>query len=117
MQLTYQKPGVDHPMYGQVDYIVADGMTPLCYKTSTGYRPLNNADTAAPAPGLVHRAKGEPLYVLSFKVNDDAEELTFRSQKALEKTLELYAQKPFITEVKTTTYYTVADTVADSVAV
>lgn len=106
MQLSYQKPGIDHPVYGNVEYIVTDGTTPLCFKTADGYRPLD-ATSASQSVQTNSAPTGEPLYVLSFKVNDDAEELTFRSKKMLEKTLELYAQKPFITEVKTTTLYTV----------
>lgn len=113
MQLTYQKLGQDHPMYGKVDYLVADGMQPLCYKTKEGYQPLEGASST----GATHTStqnsgqaevKTKPLYVLSFKVNGEAEEQTFTSKKTLDRTVELYGQKAFITDLNTTTYQTVA---------
>lgn len=109
MQLTYQKLGKDHPMFGKVEFLVADGMNPICYKTKTGYVPLEEA--ASPALASTAPAadvKTLPLYVLSFNVNDEAEEMTFTSKKKLDKTIELFSQKEFITDLKTTTYQTVA---------
>jgi len=106
MQLTYQKLGSDHPMFGQVEFLVADGMTPLCYKTKTGYIPLESSSTSATA--VPAEVDSKPLYVLSFKVNDEAEEMTFTSKKTLDKTIELFSEKAFITDLKTTTYNVIA---------
>lgn len=110
MQLSYQKLGTDHPMYGKVDYLVADGMQPICYKTQDGYIPLETgsvSNDAAQAPKAVE-VETKPLYVLSFKVNGEAEEMTFSSKKKLDKTVEAFAQKFFISDVKTTVYETLA---------
>ncbi|WP_028485597.1 hypothetical protein [Thiomicrorhabdus chilensis] len=110
MQLSYQKLGTDHPMYGKVEYLVTDGMQPICYKTQDGYIPLetgaaSNDAAQAPKPAEVET---KPLYVLSFKVNGEAEEMTFTSKKKLDKTVEAFAQKFFISDVKTTVYQTLA---------
>ncbi|MBN2646811.1 MAG: hypothetical protein JXR44_03390 [Thiotrichales bacterium] len=107
MQLSYQKLGVDHPMYGKVEYLVADGMTPLCYKTKAGYVPLQPSSaptteastSAAPQDG----AAMETLYLLSFVMNGELEEQTFRSKKQLEQTIELYQSKPFISHIQSKT--------------
>lgn len=109
MQLTYQKLGNDHPMFGKVDFLVADGMTPLCYKTQEGYIPLESSSSAQESASNLVQASidSKPLYVLSFNVNGEAEEQTFTSKKKLDKTIELYSQKAFITDLKTTTYKTV----------
>ncbi len=103
MQISYQKPGKDHPMFGKVDFIVADGTQPLCYKTATGYIPLENAGAV---PAQVEEAKVEtrPLYVLSFKINDEVEEMTFTSKKKHDKTKAALEAKGFVTDLKTTIY-------------
>jgi hypothetical protein len=50
----------------------------------------------------------QPLYVLSFKINDEAEEMTFKSKKKLDKTVAKLSQKPFVTDLQTTTYQVLA---------
>ena len=106
MQISYQKPGKDHPMYGKVDFIVADGTQPLCYKTATGYLPLENAGTM-PVQAEAPKVETRPLYVLSFKVNDEAEEMTFTSKKKHDKTQAALEAKGFVTDLKTTVYQVV----------
>jgi hypothetical protein len=107
MQLTYQKLGQDHPMFGKVEFLVADGMKPICYKTKDGYIPLEAASPGAALIAAKAEVATKPLYILSFKVNGEAEEMSFTSKKTLDRTLELYGQKAFITDLKTTTYKTV----------
>ena len=110
MQLSYQKLGTDHPMFGKVEYLVADGTQPICYKTKDGYVPLEEG--AAPVVQTQQAAANDhskrTLYVLSFKVSGEAEEMTFMSKKKLDKTIALYQEKDFITDMKTTTYDIVA---------
>ncbi|WP_373018490.1 hypothetical protein [Thiomicrorhabdus sp.] len=109
MQLSYQKPGTDHPMYGKVEYIVADGMQPICYKTKDGYMPLENGSAPAiQASAPQSDVETKPLYVLSFSINGEAEEMTFTSKKKLDKTIEEFSQKGYVTDLKTTVYQTVA---------
>jgi len=108
MQLSYQKLGTDHPMYGKVEYVVADGMQPICYKTKDGYLPLESGGAEAVQPAAVAEVETQPLYVLSFKVNGEKEEMTFTSKKKLDKTIEAFSQKFFISDVQTTVYKTVA---------
>ena len=108
MQLTYQKLGHDHPMFGKVEFLVADGMKPLCYKTKDGYIPLETSSPGAAKVAAQSDVVTKPLYVLSFKVNGEAEEMSFTSKKTLDRTIELYGQKAFITDLKTITYNTVA---------
>lgn len=108
MQLTYQKLGQDHPMFGKVEFLVADGVKPVCYKTKEGYIPLETTTPGAALMAAKSEVATKPLYVLSFKVNGEAEEMTFTSKKTLDRTVELYGQKAFITDLKTTTYKTVA---------
>lgn len=105
MQISYQKLGTDHPMYGKVEFLVADGTQPLCYKTKDGYLPLQGvqagsasaatAQTGAPAAEV----KTRDLFVLSFKVNGEAEEQTFGSKKKMDKAIALYQEKEFITDI------------------
>ncbi|WP_178862590.1 hypothetical protein [Thiomicrorhabdus cannonii] len=110
MQLSYQKLGKDHPMYGKVEYLVADGTQPICYKTANGYIPLENG--AAPVVQTQQAGSAEvatqPLYVVSFKINGEAEEMTFTSKESLDKTMEELQQKWYISDLKTTVYKTVA---------
>lgn len=108
MQITYQKLGCDHPMFGKVDFLVADGSTPLCYKTKEGYLPLESSTPSNASVSAQADVETKPLYVLSFNVNGEAEELSFTSKKKLDKTIVLYSEKAFITDLKTTTYKTVA---------
>ncbi|QBZ84264.1 hypothetical protein GHNINEIG_02342 [Hydrogenovibrio crunogenus] len=108
MQLTYQKLGKDHPMFGKVTFLVADGTTPICYKTENGYIPLEEGAASAATAPTKESIDTQPLYVLSFKVNDEAEEMTFKSKKKLDKTVERLNQKPFVTDLKTTTYNVVS---------
>ncbi len=109
MQLTYQKLGQDHPMYGKVDFLVADGTTPICYKTKTGYLPLESSTSVNSVVSsiAVTEVDSKPLYVLSFKVNGEAEEMTFSSKKKLDKRIALFSEKAFITDMKTTVYKTI----------
>jgi len=107
MQLTYQKLGQDHPMYGKVEFLVADGTTPICYKTKAGYLPLESNTTTHVANPAEVEIKSKPLYVLSFKVNGEKEEMAFSSKKKLDKCIALYSEKAFITDIKTTVYKTV----------
>ncbi len=109
MQLTYQKLGQDHPMYGKVDFLVADGSTPICYKSKAGYLPLESNAVVAHAENTAATVEIEskPLYVLSFKVNGEEEEMTFSSKKALDKRIALFSEKTFITEMNTTVYKTI----------
>jgi hypothetical protein len=109
MQLTYQKLGSDHPMYGKVEYLVADGTQPICYKTKDGYIPLEEGAAPAAAAATSESTKPEmsntrTLYVLSFKVSGEAEEMTFTSKKKLDKTVAFYEEKGLITDMKTTSY-------------
>ncbi|WP_029408638.1 hypothetical protein [Thiomicrorhabdus sp. Milos-T2] len=104
MHLTYQKLGTDHPMYGKVESLVADGTKPICYKTKEGYMPLEEGAAPAVTSSEAAEVNTKPLYVLSFKVNDEAEEMTFTSKKKLDKTIALYSEKEFISDLKTTTY-------------
>jgi len=99
MHLSYEKLGTDHPLYGKVDYIVMDEMTPICYKTKEGYQPLegNDSQQETTAPEVETR----PLYILSFKINDELEEQVFKSKKKLDKTIALYQTKDYVTDLKT----------------
>ncbi len=116
MQLSYQKLGSDHPMFGKVEYLVADGTQPICYKTKDGYIPLEEG--AAPVAQVAQAAptaadnnpanQNRTLFVLSFKVSGEAEEMTFTSKKKMDKTIALYKEKEFITDIQTKTYEVVA---------
>lgn len=108
MQLTYQKLGKDHPMFGKVTFLVADGTTPICYKTENGYIPLEDGAASATTNAAAESIETRPLYVLSFNVNDEAEEMTFKSKKKLDKTIEKLRQKEFVTDLKTMTYNVVS---------
>ncbi|PLA74647.1 hypothetical protein CYQ88_04875 [Hydrogenovibrio sp. SC-1] len=108
MQLTYQKVGKDHPMYGQVEFLVADGMTPVCYKTSEGYLPIASEATVQNSASSQPEVETRPLYVLSFKVNDETEEMTFTSKKKVQKTQQALMEKPFVSDVKLQTYQVIA---------
>ncbi|WEJ62652.1 hypothetical protein [Thiomicrorhabdus lithotrophica] len=108
MHLTYQKLGTDHPMYGKVESLVADGTKPICYKTKEGYIPLEEGAAPVVVSNEAKQSDSKPLYVLSFKVNDEAEEMTFTSKKKLDKTIALFSEKEFITDLTTTTHNIVA---------
>jgi len=108
MQLTYQKLGKDHPLYGKVEFLVADGMTPICYKTSEGYLPIASENKAQNTVNSQPEVETRSLYVLSFKVNDEAEEMTFNSKKKLEKTQQALMEKNFVSDMKLQTYQVVA---------
>ena len=107
MHLSYEKLGTDHPMYGKARYIVMDGMNAVCYKTDEGYLPLA-ADGSAPAPvQAVEKNRHQQarfLFVLSFAINGEAEEITFKSKKKMDKTIALYKDKAFVTDIKFTEY-------------
>lgn len=107
MHLSYEKLGTDHPMYGKVEYIVMDEQTPVCYKTAQGYMPLD-ASSAPVQTGTTADIETTPLYVLSFSINGDAEEMTFSSKAQLEKTKAAFEAKGFVKDLKTTVYQTVA---------
>lgn len=107
MQLTYQKLGTDHPMYGKVESLVADGTQPICYKTKDGYIPLEEGATPVAVVSAQSNgadAQNRPLYVLSFTVSGEAEEMTFTSKKKLDKTMALYQEKDYIADLKVTTH-------------
>ncbi len=104
MQLTYQKLGKDHPFFDKVDYLVADGTTPICYKIREGYLPLESDVSSVTVECTELAVEIKPLYVLSFKVNGETEEMTFFSKKKLEKQKEFLSEKAFITDFKTTVY-------------
>ena len=109
MQLSYQKLGTDHPMFGKVEYLVADGTQPICYKTKDGYLPLENGAAAPTAQEAAQaQVQTRPLYVLSFKVNGEKEEMTFGSMKKLDKSRAKLEAKFFITDFKVTEFKTVA---------
>lgn len=109
MQLSYEKLGKDHPMYGKVDYIVMDAQTPVCYKSADGYVPLASSSTPVTAATSVSAdIETQALYVLSFSINGDAEEMTFRSKAQLEKTKAAFEAKGFVKDLKTTVYQTIA---------
>jgi len=109
MQLSYQKLGTDHPMYGKVEYLVADGMQPVCYKTKDGYLPLEAGGSTLSAQQVAQaEVQTRPLYVLSFMVNGEKEEMTFGSMKKLDKSRAKLEAKFFITDFKVTEYKTVA---------
>lgn len=112
MQLTYQKLGSDHPMYGKVEFLVADGTTPICYKTKDGYMPLEEGAAPVAATTASATSSGsadtKPLYVLSFKVNGEAEEMTFTAKDELDKTVARFNEESFVTDLKTTIYQVVA---------
>ncbi|MBF6058925.1 MULTISPECIES: hypothetical protein [Thiomicrorhabdus] len=110
MQLSYQKLGSDHPMFGKVEYLVADGTQPICYKTASGYIPLEEgAAQPAAAPTAQAEVNTRTLYVLSFQVNGEAEEQTFTSKKKLDKAVELYQSKEFISDIATKEYQILLD--------
>lgn len=111
MQITYQKLGTDHPMYDKVEYLVADGTQPLCYKTKDGYIPLEEgaAPVASAAADATADIKTRDLFVLSFKVNGEAEEQTFGSKKKMDKVIALYQEKEFISDIETKTYKVLVD--------
>ncbi len=114
MQITYQKLGNDHPMYGKVEFLVADGTQPLCYKTKDGYLPLEGgagsapvatAQAAAPAADI----KTRDLFVLSFKVNGEVEEQTFGSKKKMDKAIALYQEQEYISDISHKTFKVLMD--------
>lgn len=101
MQLTYQKLGKDHPMYGKVDFLVADGMTPICYKTAEGYLPLEDGANSTVSAQPEAEVNTRPLYVLSFKINGEAEEMTFGSKKKMDKAIAQLKGKDFVSDIQT----------------
>lgn len=107
MHLSYEKVGIDHPMFGKVEYVVMDEQTPVCYKTATGYLPLAGASIAT-AKTSAADIETTPLYVLSFSINGDAEQMTFTSKAQLDKTKTAFEAKGFVKELKVTVYQTVA---------
>lgn len=104
MHLTYEKLGKDHPKYGQVEYIVMDGMKPVCYKTNDGYQPLETSVRTSSDESSQPAVKTQSLFVLSFKMNDEAEEMTFKSKKKMDKTIELFKTKESISGIETKEY-------------
>ena len=108
MQLTYAKPGRDHPMFGRVDFIVADGNQPIAYKMGNQYLPIEtNAAQSAPQASS-EQVETQPLFVLQFKINDEPEEMTFRSKKRLEKTQAALSEKAYVTDLTVKTYQVLA---------
>ena len=112
MHLSYEKLGTDHPMYGKVDYIVMDEMQPVCYKGKEGYLPLSADGSApvavAPVENKQAQQRAKSLFVLSFKINAEAEEMTFKSKKKMDKTIAFYKDKAFVTDISFVEY-TLAD--------
>ncbi|WP_019895183.1 hypothetical protein [Hydrogenovibrio halophilus] len=113
MQLTYEKPGKDHPMFGRVDFIVADGTTPLCYKVGDHYLPLETSagstSAAQDSAKAAESVKTRDLFVLSFKINDEDEEMTFTSKKKLDKARDALSAKPFVSDFDVKTYRVLAE--------
>lgn len=108
MQLTYQKPGKDHPMFGKVDFIVAAGTQELCYKTGDSYQPVASQVAVSKAEEKAPEVKTQPLYVLSFTINGEPEEMTFKSKKKHDKTKEALEAKGFVKDIQTTVYQILA---------
>lgn len=105
MHLSYEKLGKDHPMFGKADYIVMDHMQPVCYKTKNGYLPIeSDASKVQTATSQTAEVASKPFYVLSFKVNGEPEEMSFKSKKKLDKTIAFYATKDYVTDVTTQVY-------------
>lgn len=107
MHLSYEKLGTDHPMFGKVDYVVMDEQTPVCYKTATGYLPLA-AESGVPAKASAADIATTPLYVLSFSINGDVEQMTFSSKAQLDKTKAAFEAKGFVKDLSVSVYQTVA---------
>ena len=109
MHLSYEKLGTDHPMYGKVEYIVMDAMQAVCYKGKEGYIPLAVDSSDKPVEQAKHgqqtnQQRSRSLFVLSFKINGEIEEMTFKSKKKMDKTIAFYKQKEFITDFNSTEY-------------
>jgi len=106
MHLTYEKLGTDHKLYGKVDYVVMDAMQPICYKGKEGYVALEaDATIKQPiAPQNNANQRVNSLFVLSFKVNGESEEMTFKSKKKMDKTIAFYKGKEFISDLETQEY-------------
>ncbi|HBQ44566.1 MAG TPA: hypothetical protein DD716_02805 [Thiomicrospira sp.] len=109
MHLSYEKLGSDHVMFGKVDYIVMDGLQAVCYKSKEGYLPLSADGTNVVAPANSasdnkQQQRARSLFVLSFKINDEAEEITFKSKKKMDKTIAFYQTHSFITDINFTEY-------------
>ncbi len=109
MHLSYEKLGLDHPMYGKAEYVVMDELQPVCYKTKAGYLPIepNITSSSSEQAHFSVAVKSQPLYILSFKVNDEVEEMVFKSKKKFDKTMALFGTKEFITDLETKVYQTV----------
>jgi hypothetical protein len=100
-------------MFGRVDFIVADGTTPLCYKVGEQYLPLETgaqpaAQTTSDASSSASVATRD-LFVLSFKINDEAEEMTFTSKKKLDKARTALSERPFVSDLAVKTYQVLAE--------
>jgi hypothetical protein len=105
MHLSYEKLGTDHKMYSKVDYIVMDGMQAVCYKGKEGYIPLeSDGTTKSIVAEDKQQQRASSLFVLSFKINGETEEMTFKSKKKMDKTIAFYKEKEFITDVETAEY-------------
>lgn len=105
MHLSYEKLGLDHPMYGKAEYIVMDQLQAVCYKTKEGYLPIESKTNSSTAQNSIE-VKSHSLYVLSFKMNDEAEEMTFKSKKKHDKAQSFFSTKDYITDIQTTVYKT-----------
>jgi hypothetical protein len=97
----------------RIEYLVADGTQPICYKTKDGYIPLEErAAPVAQAPAVTSDANVEvntkTLYVLNFTISGEAEEMTFNSKKKLDKMMAFYAEKEIVTDMKVTEYQVMA---------
>ncbi len=107
MQLSYEKLGSDHKMYGKVDYIVMDGMQAICYKSKDGYLPLEADGSSKSMPveeSKPEQQRAKSLFVLSFTINGETEEITFKSKKEMDKTIAFYKEKEFISDIQTAEY-------------
>jgi len=110
MHLSYEKLGTDHKMFGKIDYIVMDGMQAVCYKSKDGYIPLESDGTTKSivAKDNQHQ-RASSLFVLSFKINGETEEMTFKSKKKMDKTIAFYKEKEFISDFSTVEYKLATD--------
>lgn len=108
MNLSYEKLGTDHKMYGKVEYLVMDGTQEICYKNKDGYISLESDGKARLNSAKAKQDKAiqrvNSLFVLSFKINDEEEEMTFKSKTEMDKTIAFYKEKEFITDFETTEY-------------
>lgn len=108
MHLSYEKLATDHKMYGKAEYIVMDGMQAVCYKSKNGYIALESDGRSKPK--IVqekissNQQRASSLFVLSFTINGEKEEMTFKSKNKMDKTIAFYKEKAFIDNLSSVEY-------------